>query len=236
MAKKSSSPVYTCKFCDKEFKREDTVNTHKCVKRDRYEDRDSRPMREAFRIYMQFMELNHFPFKKGVEPLMAFIKSKYFSDFYDFAIYYLNNRDILDIDGFVKSLIVRNRPIMEWSTYKAKDEWILDCIRSESPNAAVSRSVVAMVEWGQNLNLEWNKFFSNVSSARAIAWIESGKISPWIIWLAPKESTNKFFKNLSNSEIEYILKYIDPSYFEVKTIKYKKECDEIKSMLREAGL
>ncbi|HGX4521444.1 hypothetical protein GNZ01_06085 [Escherichia coli] len=236
MAKKSSNQVYTCRFCDRKFKREETVNTHKCIKRDRYEDRQSRQMMEAFRIYMQFMELNKFPFKKGVEPFIAFIKSKYFNDFYNFAQYYLNNRDIINVDEFVKYLIINNKPITEWSTYKAKDEWILKTIRAEHPKEAIARSVISLVEWAENLNVQWNTFFENVSSARAIAWIESGKISPWIIWLAPKKSTNKFFKKLSNSEIEYILKYIDPSYFEIKTIKYKKDCDEIKIMLCEAGL
>lgn len=236
MAKKSSSPIYTCKFCDREFKREETVTTHKCTKRDRYDDKESRPMREAFRLYMQFMEINRFPFKKGVEPFMAFIKSKYFSDFYDFATYYLNNLDILEIDKFTEHLMQSNKPIMEWSTYKAKDEWILNTIREEDPSDAVARSIAALDEWGSNLNVEWNTFFENVSSARAIAWIESGKISPWLIWLSPKDSTNKFFGHLSNSEIEYILKYIDPSYFEIKIIRHKKECDAIKEMLRMAGL
>lgn len=236
MAKKSSSPVFQCKFCDREFKREDTVNTHKCVKRDRYDDRESRPMREAFRLYMQFMEINKFPFKKGVEPFIGFIKSKYFNDFYDFATYYLNNRDILRIDEFTEHLMRTGTPITMWSTYKEKDSWVLSCIRSELPRDGVVRSINALVEWGETVNKEWNTFFQNVSSARAISWIESGKISPWILWLSPRESVNNFMSNFSHSELEYILKYIDYSYFEIKTIKYRSDCDNIRAMLKEAGL
>ena len=233
---KVKTPVYTCKFCDREFKREETVNTHKCVKRDRYNERDSRQMRESFRIYMQFMEINKFPYKKGVEPFMSFIKSKYFNDFYNFGEYYLENKDILHIDDFTKHLIRNAIPIQEWSTYKQKEQWILTCIKNELPFDAVSRSISALLEWEQMTNNEWTTFFDNVSSVRFIAWIESGKISPWLLWLVPKDSSNKLFSRLSNSELEYILKYIDPSFFEIKTIKYKDDVTEIRKLLIQAGL
>lgn len=233
---KISKLVYQCKFCDREFKRENSVHSHKCEKRDRYDNRDSRTMREAFRLYMQFMETNHFKIKKDVEPFISFIKSRYFKDFYNFAEYYLNNRDILHIDDFTLHLMRTNVPIMQWSTYKAKDDWILSCIRNEHPNDAVARSVNALVEWEQMTNNPWNTFFKNVSSARLISWIESGKISPWIIWTAPVNSSNELFSRLSDSEFEYILKYIDPSFFEIKKLKYKKEYEDIRSMLTQVGL
>lgn len=235
MAKSLKSNTHKCRFCDKEFKREDTILTHKCIKRDRYNDRESRTMREAFRLYMQFMDIHKLSMKKDVEPLMYFIKSKYFNHFYDFAVYILNN-DILNKDEFTKYIMTSGRSVFEWTLTSVLEEWILKCIRDEHPRRGVERSIPSLVEWSETTGNEWNTFFDNVSPARAISWIECGKISPWLLWIVPPESLNKLLNRFSDSEFEYILKYIDPTYFEIKRIKYQSDCEQIRQMLIEVNL
>lgn len=235
MAKSNKAPTFKCHFCDKEYKREETILTHKCIKRDRYNDRDSRQMREAFRIYMQFMNFNYLTIKKGVEPLMHFIKSKYFNEFFEFAGYILQN-DILNKEEFITNIISTGKPVYEWTTQKTRDSWVLNCILNEHPRRGIERSILALIEWGEITNNEWNTFFANVSTERAILWIETGKISPWLIYLAERESSNQLMNRFSDSEFEYILKYIDVTHFERKTIQYRNDCNEIKQLLNEANL
>lgn len=228
-------PVFKCRFCDKEFKRENTVITHACVKRDRYNDRESRLMREAYKLYMMFMEAHHLAMKKTEEPLMQFIKSRYFNDFYDFAEYILAN-DILNKERFIKEILTSGKTVYEWKSHKVYEEWVIKCIREEHPRRGIERSINALVEWGNVTDNDWCTFFENVSTERAILWIETGKISPWLLYVAEPESGNKLLNRFSDSELGYLIKFIDPTYFKILQLRYNDEVMEIRQLLTEAGL
>ncbi|UYL05008.1 hypothetical protein DIDNDMLP_00017 [Klebsiella phage KP13-7] len=233
--KKIKKEEYVCYFCDKKFKRENTILTHKCVKRDRYNNRESRLMREALRIYLLFMKINHLPLKKDVEPLMYFIKSLYFNDFYDFANYILNN-DILEKERFLNHIMTSGMSVQKWTTHAVLEEWVLHVLKYEHPERGVERSIMAIVEWSELTSNEWTTFFDNVSPARFIAWVESGKISPWLLWTVPPEVLRKITDRLSDSELEYIVKYIDPTYYQIKSINpYQVSVQKLKTILQDSG-
>ncbi len=229
------APVYKCRFCDKEYKKENTVLTHACIKRDRYNDRESRLMREAYRLYMLFMDAHKFQMKKNEEPLMQFIKSRYFNDFYEFAQYILSN-EILNKENFILYVLTSGLSVYEWRSHKTYEEWVLKCIRNEHPRRAIERSINAIVEWGIATDNEWTDFFDNVSTERAILWFETGKVSPWLIYVASPESGNKLLNRFSDSEIDYLVKFIDPTYFKILQIRYQDEVMDIRNLLNEAGL
>lgn len=235
VSKTVKAPAYKCRFCDKVYKREETVIKHKCTKRERYNDRDSRLMREAFRLYLQFMQVQNLPIKKDVEPLMHFIKSSFFNDFYEFAEYVLNN-DILNKEQFITNIFTSGKPVYEWATHKTLQEWVLKCIRDEHPRRGVERSISALIEWSDQTGHNWNEFFNYASVECAILWLECGKISPWLIFIAAPESGNKLLNRFSDSEFEYVLKFIDPTHFQIKQLQYSKDCAEIRQLLTEAGI
>lgn len=233
--KKIKKEEFKCYFCNKKFAREDTILSHKCIKRDRYNDRESRLMREALRIYLLFMSSNRLTIKKDVEPLMHFIQSKYFNDFYDFANYVLNN-DILEKERFLKYIMTSGISVLKWTTHAVLEDWVLQVIRNEHPERGVERSIMAIVEWSELTGNEWNTFFSTVSSSRAIAWIENGKISPWLLWTVPSEILRKLTDRLSDSELNYIIKFIDPTFFQIKSLNpYQAAVQKLKVTLTDAG-
>lgn len=228
-------PEYKCSFCDKKFKREDTVFTHKCIKRDRYNDRDSRLMKEAFALYLKFMKSHRLSTPKNAEPLMHFIKSKYFNDFYNFAEYVISH-DILFKDKFVDFIMMSGLPVYEWKSHRVLEEWVITNIRDEHPTRGVERSIEALSEWEAITQNDWSTFFENVSTERAILWFEEGKISPWLIMAAPPESGNKLLRRMSDSELLYLSKFLDVKYFNVKQLRYKEELEELRNLLKEFNL
>lgn len=235
MAKSPKVITHQCRFCDKKFKREETIMTHKCEKRDRYNERESRPMREAYRLYMMFMNVHKLSMKKTEEPIVHFLKSKYFKDFYDFGQYLLNN-DILEKEKFTNMILTSGKPVYEWASHKTLSEWVKNWIMGELPRRGVERSIPALVEWAELTGNEWNTFFQNVSAERVIGWVECGKISPWLIWIAPPASVNAMFSRMSDSELEYIMSCLEPTHFQIKAMTYQAEFDDIRKLLIEVGL
>ena len=86
------------------------------------------------------------------------------------------------------------------------------------------------------MNNDWISFFENVSTERAILWFETGKLSPWLIYTASPESGNKLLNRFSDSELDYLVKFIDPTYFKILQIRYNDEVLDIRNLLVEAGL
>lgn len=231
----NKAPIFKCRFCDKEFKRENTLLTHKCIKRDRYNDRESRTFREAYRLFVLFMDTHKLAMKKSEEPVMQFIKSPYFNDFYDFAEYILNN-DILNKEQFIKYVYTCGKAVYEWKSTSTYQEWVIKCIRDERPRRGVERSIPALVQWSIDTDNEWTDFFECVSHVTAIHWIETGKISPWMLFTPESTHAQALLSRLSESELQYISKYIDPQYFKILKLRYIDEFNETRNLLKEAGL
>ena len=234
MAKKPKHN-FTCKFCNKGYQRESTLLSHKCVKRDRYNERESRPMREAYRMYLMFMEFQNLQMKKSVDPIMQFIQSSNFNIFYDFAVYILGN-DILNKEEFIKHILTSGLPAYLWCTEKTHTEWVIKNIKNEHPRRGLERSINAMVEWGVSTEQSWTDFFKLCSTERALLWFESGKLSPWIIYVPAPEVGNELLVRFSPSELEYLSKFLEPNYFMMKQAHYLNEIKELRGLLKEAGL
>ena len=58
------SETFQCQFCNKKFKKEITILSHKCEKRDRYNNRETRTMKVAIDIWKRFMEFNKLQISK----------------------------------------------------------------------------------------------------------------------------------------------------------------------------
>lgn len=229
------TPVYQCPFCDKKYKTENRLLIHKCVKRDRYNDRESRQMRTGLQYWLRFMEIYHIQIKQNIEPMMQFIKSKYFNDFYDFACYILDN-PILRKEEFVEEVLTSGKPVFEWRSHNTYKEWVLKVTRYEHPKTGLERSIMAIQEWSITTNNDWTTFFECVSTDRAIMWFETGQLSPWIIYIAPKEVGDKLLTRFSDTEGRYLLEYINPLVWKPLSLRYNKEILELRQILKECGL
>lgn len=231
----SKASDYQCQYCLKNFKRESTVHSHKCVYRDRYESRHTRQMDEAYRLWYNFMQVNKLRFKKNEEPYMLFIKNKLFSTFYKFAEYTINTY-ILDKDEFILDIFESGLSCYEWESYNTKKNWVIKQTRRENPRNAIERAIVAMQEWSSLTGAEWNDFFKYATSERVILWIESGKLSPWVFYAFNKETGNELLSRMSDSELDYISEYINPNVWEPLQIRYRTDIQEIRNILKDYKL
>lgn len=233
--KNAGSPAFDCPFCDKTYKTENGLLKHKCEKRDRYNDRDSRQVRTGLNIWLQFMETYHIQIKQKVDPMMQFIKSKYFNDFYNFAVYVIENQ-ILHKDDFITEVLTSGKPSYEWRSPQVYKDWVLKVTRNEHPLTGLERSISSIQEWSVSTGNDWTDFFELVSTDRALLWIETGQISPWFIYIAPKESGDKLLTRFSPEEGKYLMDYLNPLVWTPLTIRYKNDVHELRELLKEYGI
>lgn len=240
-ASKAARPVrirevlHKCPFCNTKYKRESTLLTHKCDKRDRYNNRESRTFKEAFRMWMIFNTHYQIRLKAKVELEMQFALSRYFLEFHTFAEYVLDN-NILDKEEFIKYIICSGMNVCLWRTHDTLHEWILKRTRDEKPTAGVERSITALVEWSTSTGYDWTTFFDYCSSHRVLMWFESGKLSPWILYAGSDSNREKILSRMSTSERNDLNKFITPVVWKPLQRLNIEEVNNLKRLLGEYGL
>ena len=224
------SDEFQCGFCKKSYKRESTLASHKCKIKTRLLAKDTRQGRIALEIWLKFREYNRFGVKKNIPKWEAFIDSKEYNNFMDFSAYLIKEK-IIKQEEFIDELIKQSIPIKKWTTHETRKLWIQTSLRREHPDKAIERSILTIQDWADENNIEWTKFFSEVSVGRALLWIETGKISPWLL------HTTYTFKNLmsriNDQDLMHIYDIIDLRVWNAKIVKYKKDVERIKSVFKE---
>lgn len=234
----STNENFQCPFCTKKFKRESTLTSHKCVKRDRYNARDTRHMKVAFMMWKEFMNFNKLSIPKKVqennEEFLYFVKSSIFVDFDEFATYVVQN-DIFKPEEFITHVITSGIKSRDWCSHKTYQDWVLKCTRYEHPLTGINRSIHALMDWETLTGNPWNTFFKEASITRVIQWFESGKLSPWLIY-ASNAAADDLLPRITESEYQHLITYIDPSIWIPIQLRYKDDVKNIQNNLKGFGL
>lgn len=221
---------HKCKFCNKEFAKEATINTHPCMYRDRFNARESKVFIQAYTMYMNYHQYQNLSISKTVEPIMHFIKSSFFNDFIKFSEYVINNY-IVEKDKFIETILRGNTPIKSWDSLNTYTSWVKTISKEENISIAIARSIESLVEWQTITGNDWTTFFSGVSSERFKFWLETGKISPWFVNIQPLEVQNKILSRFPTSELEYINQYLDRTYFSMLMVRHSAEVNELRELM-----
>lgn len=224
------SPDYTCEFCSKTFLREKSFLVHMCEKKQRWLDRDQKYFTLAYLAYNRFYEIAYKASKK--KTTTDFIESKYYNDFIKFGRY-LNNINALEPEGFIESLIRNQVKLREWTKDHYYNDWVRSLTRKESWEKAFERNLLLIYQWSQEVGEEPNKFFALVNTNLAVQWIQTGRLSPWILYTAP--SAQLLFERMAEDQLRMIQGWLDPKYWKSVFARNVGDYEAIEQALIEEG-
>lgn len=172
---------WKCKYCSKTFRRETTLSTHLCVKKQRMLDSGNTEARLAFRVYQHYMITN--TSAKTPPSLESFIDSKFYIDFAKFGRY-LRDLSPLYIEKFIDFVIKSGVSIDNWRHEDVYEAYLLEILYSEDYSTAMTRSLSTMQTWAENNNKEIFEYFTLVNLQELVYSIKTGYISPWMLYLS----------------------------------------------------
>lgn len=231
--KKATQQEYKCGYCGKVYKRESSLVKHMCKQKQRVLLRDTKEAKVALDIWLRFRKFARLPYKKNLQPYEAFAQSGEFQGFVDFGKYLIETQ-IIEHDKFIDKLLMDSVPIKQWTSHAVRKAWIKSVIFREHPDTAIARSIHAIQEWADNTGNEWQDFFKDVSTQRALLWIETGKISPWFIHAA--STREELIGRFNDDEIQHIFEFLDPGVWGPKKVKYKVDYDAICGVFEANGI
>jgi len=231
MKKLTKKAKNKCKFCNKSFTQEKTLATHLCPKKKRYNDKDTKSSRLGFLFYQKFYKLT--TRAKKPKTFEDFINSQLYLSFIKFGRYAESQR-IINPEAFLEYLVKNGIPMKKWTDIDVYYDYLHELMKKEPVEKAIERSLVTMSKWAEKNGESFSDFFRKVNINEATYIITSGRISPWVLYLA--DSAEELFSKLTEEQGRMIAKIIDPDIWAVRFKIRKKDVEFVQSILKEANL
>jgi hypothetical protein len=222
--------VYVCKYCDKVFKRENTLIVHLCEKKKRWQEKDESGVRIGFNAYIKFYEYTQYSVK--VKTQMDFIKSPYYKSFVKFGRYCVDINAI-NINKFVEYIIHQNKKLDYWSSDKLYTDYLNTLTVSENPIDTLSRAIKYSIKWAEKQNADSKDMLRHGNVNSNCYAVTTGHISPWVLYNC--NSGKSFLSELSHEQTEIVWDFINPEVWGKKFKDYPEDVEYIASMLKKAG-
>ena len=220
---------YTCKYCEKTFKRENSLAVHVCEAKKRYQEKDERGVQLGLQAFLQFYEYSQGSAK--TKTWEHFAKSPYYKAFTKFGRYCVDIKAVQP-KKYMDWLLKNNKKIDYWAKDSNYDEYLLYILKLEHPMDALKRAIEASIEWGEAKNADPKDIIRYSSTLGTVQRITKGTLSPWVIYNS--KSGQQFLAELGE-QAEIVWPYIDPEQWERVFSKYPADVEFIKDTLEKAG-
>jgi len=231
IVEKKTEKILKCDFCENYFDTEIKLYNHLCDKKRKFQQREDKKVRLGFLLFQQFCKRKG---NKTIPTIEKFESSNLYSSFVGFSTY-LHKIHAINPIGFLDFLLSANIGINNWKQDKYYQRYVREMNKIEDPYKAVERNILLMQQWSLQTEEHWTEFFRKVAPPQAVLWIQSGRLSPWMLFSCP-ESSAEMLKRMSEEQINIINDVIDSKYWEIKLSRHTKEVEYIRKIMDEAGL
>jgi len=161
-----------CEYCGKDFKRESTLLAHTCEKKRRWLAKEFPETIAGFAAFDLFYRLSmqHKP-----KEYKDFVDSQFFSAFVKYGSYCINTR-VIDTEAYTRWLVRKQAKLKDWPTDRMYMLFVRDHVKKETVDRALER----FVEHASKTSY-FDTFWESAGGYVIADWVESGKISPWIV-------------------------------------------------------
>ena len=228
---KKTEPEFKCEFCGNVFAFERAYSLHMCAKKQRWLDRDLKHIKVAFMVFQKFhTSVMH---ATKAKTYAQFSNSKLYMDFVKFARY-LQDINALKPELFIDFVFKGAVKITDWRKPYIYEVYLREMNKRESATDALERNFLLMQQWAKEKEEDWTDFFRKIEPTIAVLWLRNGRISPWVLYMAP--SGDDLMCRMSDEQVALVTTSIDPEFWSERFANNKSEAQMIREELKLAGL
>ena len=230
----TSESKNTCRYCEKSFRRESSLAVHLCEPKRRWQQEKETGVQLGLKAYLRFYEITQGSAK--LKSYTDFIASPYYNAFVKFGRYCVAIRCI-NFNSFTDWLLKANKKLDNWCSDRLYTEWLPEYLKREATQDALERALKEMTEYATThpeLKNGFTDYFRYGNTNRVCYHINTGRISPWIIYNCV--SGIEFLETLNEEQIQIILSSIDPDFWQQRFKDYLADAEWVKDILQKAGL
>ena len=220
-----------CPYCGKEFTRERTLQVHMCEPKRRHLQKNEKWVQNAFIVFQRFYQI-HQPGGKE-KTYDDFCKSPYYNAFVKFGRYMMHIQPLYP-EKYIDYVILSRIKLDHWARDTMYETYLVDTLKAEPVESALQRSIATMMDWATEQNAQWSDYFRLVNTNRAVAHIQQGKISPWL--LLGCNAGKRMLKSFNDEQLQMIERFINPSFWPSKLKSYPADHMLVQDTAREAKI
>lgn len=226
----TTSELYKCKFCSKEFKRESTLAAHLCEPKRRHNQQNEKSVQIGLNAYLRFYETTQGSAK--FKTYDDFAKSPYYMAFVKFGRQCVMINAI-NVERYIDWLLKHNKKLDHWAKDSMYDEYLQQYLRTEALTDALQRAIKYSIKWGEEKGCEPHDLLRYGNSNTVTYAISTGQISPWIVYNC--ESGQQFLNNMNTEQIQIVWPWIDSDFWQRKFKDYPADQAYAEEILKQAG-
>ena len=203
--------TYQCEFCQRKFQRESTIAVHMCEPKRRRMERSERGVQLGLQAYVRFYEIAQGSAR--TRTFEDFCDSPYYRAFVKWGRYCVDTRAI-NPRQFLEWLLKNNRKIDQWATDTVYNEYLLQYLRTEAVEDALSRCIEWSLDWAESSGGAAHDCLRYGNPNAICHAITTGRISPWVIYNS--QSGQQFLSQLMAEQLTMIWPYIDAEVWQAR--------------------
>jgi|TARA_R110000803_G_scaffold36453_2_gene78226 hypothetical protein len=221
----------TCTYCGKSFQKERTLQVHVCEPKRRHLQKNEKWVQNGFMVFQRFYQVHQNNSKPKTYD--QFCDSSYYNAFVKFGRFIMHIHPLYP-EKYIEYVIRSQIKLDHWARDDLYETYLIDTLKSEPLESAMQRSIKTMMEWADEQNVQWSDYFRLVNTTRAVAHIQQGSISPWLILgcSAGKKMLNSF----SDEQLQMVQRFIDPTFWNNKFRNYPADVLFVQETAKEAHI
>lgn len=222
---------FSCEHCGRSFVRESTIARHLCEQKRRWDEQTRPANRIAYQAWKKFYE--QFQPSKRDKDYRAFIASSYYGGFVKFGTYCVDARVVNPI-AYLDWSLAEKIALDNWTSDRNYGRYLVEYLQLENNLDAVRRSIETLLKIAEDQNIRLEDVLRLYSTNKVCHLITQGHISAWLLFNCG--AGTGFLEKLNSDQLGMIYEYINIDKWKIKFMRDQSSVDEVKNLLREAGL
>lgn len=222
---------FECEYCGAVLKTRRGYDNHSCTKKRLAKETSDASMVRAKWLFDFWINYNGYG---NPRTQAKFERSPHYRPFVEFTHHAEQIYLPAPAVEFIKWASDEKIPLVQWKTDKVTNRFKKAFERGDHVLEAVASSLEQIASWCDGYGVDMSEFFGMISPAEMIRWLQSGRMSPWVFMLSPKNAA--FISRCDNDQIDFISDLLDVDYWDSRLSFSTGPAAEVLTVLKEVGL
>ena len=174
-----------------------------CEPKRRHLQKNEKWVQNAFIVFRRFYQIHQKNTKEKTYD--DFCNSAYYNAFVKFGRHMMHINPLYP-EKYIDYVILSKIKLDHWARDDLYEEYLIETLKVEPIESALQRSIATMMDWAEEQHAQWADYFRLVNTNRAVAHIQQGKISPWL--LLGCTAGKNLLKSLNDEQLQLVSKII----------------------------
>lgn len=221
---------FRCNHCGHAFVHEERLLRHRCKEMIRKDEFQTPQGQAAWQYFQIWMKANH----RLVQPVKAFLHSKFYGAFMRFAKFCKETR-IPDPEMYIRYMIQLDAQPAMWTNNQIYASFIEHMDRNVPPIKNAKITIETLFNTAEDLGCTVDLVFDKIDPNDLIQLLIQRRLSAWFLLKSPK--FHKFYSQRMSKEQRMLLETIViPKIWAAKLKKHPEDVEKIESFVKALGL